>query len=73
MNRRDLPTPVENELLASMLAWERAPVLEIYKWFTPELGVPSPKALSDYELHSKLWEVIGMLFGSEWCWISLIT
>ncbi len=46
VNRRDLPTPVENELLASMLAWERAPVLEIYKWFTPELVVPSPEALA---------------------------
>jgi hypothetical protein len=62
VNRRDLPTPVENELLASMLAWERAPVLEIYKWFMPELVVPSPEALSDYELHSKLWEVIDLLF-----------
>jgi hypothetical protein len=62
VNRRDLPTPVENELLASMLAWERAPVLEIYKWFTPELVLPSPEALGDDELHAKLWEVIEQLY-----------
>jgi hypothetical protein len=27
----------ENEFLASMLAWERAPMLPISKWFEPEL------------------------------------
>lgn len=62
VNRRDLPTPVENELLASMLAWERAPVLEISKWFTPELVLPRPESLADAELHQRLWQVVDRLY-----------
>jgi hypothetical protein len=62
VNRRELPTPVENELLASMLAWERAPVLEISKWFTPELVLTHPDALDDGQLHGRLWDAIGLLF-----------
>ena len=37
VNVQSLPISVENEFLASMLAWERAPVLPIYRWFDPEL------------------------------------
>ena len=33
---QQLPLTVENEYLASMLAWEVAPVLPIYRWFDPE-------------------------------------
>ena len=33
LNQEEVPTPVENEFLASMLAWERAPILPIYQWF----------------------------------------
>ena len=33
LDMRRLPTPLENEFLASMLAWEQAPVLPIGKWF----------------------------------------
>jgi hypothetical protein len=33
-------TLAENDFLASMLAWEQAPVLPIYRWFEPELGHP---------------------------------
>ena len=33
---RRLPTSDENEFLAQMLAWERAPVLPIAKWFQPD-------------------------------------
>jgi hypothetical protein len=62
VNRRELPTPVENELLASMLAWERAPVLEISKWFSPELILPYPEDLDDRSLHEKLWATIDLLF-----------
>jgi hypothetical protein len=61
VNRRELPTPVENELLASMLAWERAPVLEISKWFSPELILSPPECLGDAELHDKLWTTIELL------------
>ena len=37
VNVQHLPLAVENEFLASMLAWEQAPVLPIYRWFEPEL------------------------------------
>ena len=37
-----LPLTVENEFLASMLAWETAPILPIYRWFDPELRPPRP-------------------------------
>src|SRR5688572_26735276 len=62
VNRRELPTPVENELLASMLAWERAPVLEISKWFSPELTLPHPDQLDDATLHHRLWTTIDRLY-----------
>ena len=62
VNRRELPTPIENELLASMLAWERAPVLEISKWFTPELALPHPDELSEQELREKLEATIELLY-----------
>ena len=47
---RRLPTSAENEFLEQMLAWERAPVLPISKWFEPELVLPMPDKLSDKEL-----------------------
>jgi hypothetical protein len=62
VNRRELPTPMENELLASMLAWERAPVLEICKWFSPELVLPPPDELDDEALRDKLTSVIERLY-----------
>lgn len=57
-----LPLAVENEYLASMLAWESAPILPIYRWFEPELRPPRPDTLSDEDLHAALHEVIGKLF-----------
>lgn len=62
VNVRHLPITVENEFLASMLAWERAPVLPIYRWFSPELRPPRPDVLSDEDLHSILWDVIQKLY-----------
>ena len=62
VNRRELPTPVENELLASMLAWERAPVLEISKWFSPELTLVHPDQLDDATLHDRLCTTIDLLY-----------
>ncbi|NQT37990.1 MAG: hypothetical protein HQ581_10900 [Planctomycetes bacterium] len=59
---RNVPTQVENEYLASMLAWEEAPVLPIYKWFTPELIAPRPESLGNEELAEILWDVIDKLF-----------
>ncbi|HQU47024.1 MAG TPA: hypothetical protein PK867_29740, partial [Pirellulales bacterium] len=51
LNIQDLPTSVENEYLASMLAWERAPVVPIAEWFEPELRIAHPDALDDAALH----------------------
>jgi hypothetical protein len=61
LNWRRLPTDQENEFLASMLAWERAPVLPIASWFEPELRIPSPEALRDEEVHEVLWRIIDRL------------
>ncbi len=63
LNVEELPTPVENEFLASMLAWERVPVLPISQWFEPELKLPPPDALTASELHELLWDTIYKLFG----------
>jgi hypothetical protein len=60
---RRLPTDAENEFLAQMLAWERAPVLPISQWFTPELKLPSPDKLSDRELHKLLGATIEQLYS----------
>ena len=62
VNVAEVPTPVENEFLASMLAWERAPVLPISEWFEPKLTLPQPDLLSDGELHDLLWQTIHKLF-----------
>ena len=61
VNVRELPTPVENEFLASMLAWERAPVQPIAFWFSPKLELPHPDTLDDLALHQTLWDVIHKL------------
>jgi hypothetical protein len=63
LNVRRLPTPQENEFLASLLAWERAPVLPISKWFEPELTLPHPDQLDDAALHDVLWETIQRLYS----------
>src|SRR5690348_15583653 len=65
LNVAELPTPVENEYLASMLAWERAPVLSIARWFTPELRLPHPDTLNDEQLHDLLWDTIQKLFDQR--------
>jgi hypothetical protein len=62
---RRLPTQAENEFLAQMLAWERAPVLPISKWFEPELVLPTPESLQPDELHELLWEVIERLYSQR--------
>ncbi len=59
---RTMPTAAENEFLASMLAWERAPVLPIGEWFAEELTLPPPESLDDDELHEVLWRLIHQLY-----------
>lgn len=62
---RRLPTQAENEFLASMLAWERAPVLPISKWFQPELQLPHPDLLDEATLLELLDEVIQKLYDQR--------
>ena len=57
-----MPTHMENEFLQSMLAWERAPVLPIGRWFEPELALPVPDSLDDQSVHEILWETIHRLY-----------
>lgn len=65
VNTRLMPTRFENEYLASMLAWERAPVLPISRWFQPELILPHPDELQDARLHDVLWETIDALHQQQ--------
>jgi hypothetical protein len=58
---KQLPTSDENEFLASMLAWERAPSLPISQWFSPPLTLLPPERLSDEQLHAELHHVIDKL------------
>jgi hypothetical protein len=62
---RRLPTQAENEFLASMLAWERAPVLPISQWFQPELRLPHPDTLDDSTLRACLAETIQKLYDQR--------
>lgn len=65
VNVAEVPTPVENEFLASILAWERAPVLPVCEWFDPPLELPHPDTLDDAELHTRLWQVIRKLYSQR--------
>jgi len=57
-----MPTPIENEFLASLLAWESAPVLPIGDWFEPSLQLSPVAQLSENELKCRLDETIAKLF-----------
>jgi hypothetical protein len=65
VNSRLMPTRLENEYLASMLAWERAPVLSISRWFQPELILPHPDHLNPDQLHRVLWDTIQKLYQQQ--------
>ena len=60
-----MPLRQENEYLASILAWERAPALPIASWFTPRLEIPSPAKLSDDQLRRWLWRTIDRLYSQR--------
>lgn len=62
VNVNGMPTQQENEYLASLLAWERAPVLPIAEWFQPRLVLPAPETLSPQQLHRILWSTIRKLY-----------
>ncbi len=55
----------ENEYLAAMLEWERAPVLPIYRWFEPELRPPHPSQLDDASLPKILDDLIERLYEKK--------
>lgn len=65
VNVRSMPTRDENEFLASMLEWERAPVLPICQWFQPVLDPPPADTLDDQQLHDVLWDTIHALFAKR--------
>lgn len=65
IDAREVPTEIENEYLASMLAWERAPVLAIAEWFTPKLELPPHETLDDEQLHDQLWDVVQRLYDKR--------
>ena len=48
-----------------MLAWERAPVLPISRWFDPELSLPHPDKLDEPSLHKSLWDTIEKLYSQR--------
>ncbi len=56
-----LPLDRENEYLASLLAWERAPALPIAQWFEPTLKLPSGETLDDESLRTLLAGVLDRL------------
>ena len=60
---RRMSTPMENEFLASMLEWERAPILPLSRWFEPELVLPRPESLDDTRLRDALWDAIHKLYS----------
>jgi hypothetical protein len=62
VNSTVMSTRSENEFLASMLEWERAPILPISQWFQPELTLPHPDGLSGHQLHLVLTATIEKLF-----------
>ncbi len=65
VNVRNKPTAFENEYLASMLAWERAPALPIAQWFSPPLQPDAPEALSKDAIRMQLWQLIHHLYDKQ--------
>ena len=60
-----MPLHTENEYLASILAWERAPALPIAHWFSPPLELPVPESLNDDELSRLLRQTIQRFFAKQ--------
>jgi len=65
LNSGEVPTEVENEYLAGMLAWEKAPVLPIAQWFEPAMQLPPPESLDDEQLHEMLWHAVQQLYDKR--------
>ncbi len=55
----------ENEYLASMLAWERAPAMPIASWFSPVMELPAPDSLDENALAEELKKSIERLYSQK--------
>ncbi|MEM9365080.1 MAG: hypothetical protein AAGD07_03720 [Planctomycetota bacterium] len=55
----------ENEYLASILAWERAPALPIAQWFDPPLRIPAPDQLDEEQLSLILQQTVERLYSQR--------
>ena len=63
VNSRSWTLQQENQYLASMLEWEKAPVLPIYQWFDrEELALPAPQAVCDELLPGLLDDLARKLY-----------
>ena len=62
---RALPTAAENRFLESMLAWERAPLVPIARWFEPTLALQPACTLDDEQVRERLWETIEILYSQR--------
>jgi hypothetical protein len=62
---QSLPTEVENRFLESMLAWERAPLEPVARWFEPTLALQPACTLDDDQLRERLWETIERLYAKR--------
>lgn len=60
-----MPLEAENEYLASILAWERAPALPIAQWFDPPMSLPPAATLDDKTLRTRLFETIEQLASKD--------
>ncbi len=65
VDTQQMTTGVENEYLESLLAWERAPVVPIGRWFDPELTLPRPETLDDQQLMRLLHQTMAKLFDKH--------
>lgn len=59
---RTLPTEAENRFLESMIAWEKAALEPIARWFDPPLALQPACTLDEDQLRERLWETIERLF-----------
>jgi hypothetical protein len=59
---RTLPTEAENRFLESMIAWEKAALEPIARWFEPPLALQPACTLDEDQLRERLWETIERLF-----------
>lgn len=60
-----MSTPIENDFLESMLAWERAPMLPIGQWFEPALVLADAEDLGNGEVSKLLAQTVEALFSKS--------